>query len=596
MTATSQLQALREHATSLGIETSYRDVREQVHDTPEHTLRQLCDVLEEDRDTAPRQLEPVIVSLAGAGGSIDVGTSRSVVVLLADGSELVLPVDRGSVSVPPDVPVGCHRLVASGDGGGSEEATLVVPPATMPRADRFAGKAGLFVPAYALWERSAPLPSFAHLGALARRLPAVGIDVLATLPLYAAFLDEPFDASPYAPASRLHWNEVYLDDAALPVLEPPSPRELIDWRALARRRRRQLLEASHDLDPFVQHGVERFVASYPDVEQYARFRVERAEPGDAGRPVDLVRRSHLLAQFLAHRQLAAVEGEGRAALALDLPIGGHKSGFETWAHRELFAQGMTAGAPPDEFFADGQNWGFPPQLPGAGRRSGHLLWSRAVARAGQHASILRVDHVMGVQRMWWIPEGSSAKDGAYVRYPREELLAVIAAEAAATSTTIIGEDLGTVPAEVTDALHHWDALGMFEEQFAIGHDHLNSIPARAVAGVRTHDMPAFATAVADLPSVVINRYRELVEEAVGHPVGDGAEPLLDAVLERLAVSGAYLVIADLDDLLGERAPHNVPGQVLETTWRRRLRVPLSDMLSGDVRRRLHLLSSRPGTR
>ena len=257
---------------------------------------------------------------------------------------------------------------------------------------------------------------------------------------------------------------------------------------------------------------------------------------------------------------------------------------------------MTAGAPPDEFFADGQNWGFPPQLPGAGRRSGHLLWSRAVARAGQHASILRVDHVMGVQRMWWIPEGSSAKDGAYVRYPREELLAVIAAEAAATSTTIIGEDLGTVPSEVTDALRHWDALGMFEEQFAIGHDHLNSIPARAVAGVRTHDMPAFATAVADLPSVAINRYRELVEETVGHPIGDGAGPLLDAVLERLAASGAYLVIADLDDLLGERAPHNVPGQVLETTWRRRLRVPLSDMLSGDVRRRLHLLSSRPGTR
>ena len=140
------------------------------------------------------------------------------------------------------------------------------------------------MPAYALWERSSPLPSFTHLAALARRLPAVGIDVLATLPLYAAFLDEPFDASPYAPASRLHWNEVYLDDAALPVLEPPPQGDLIDWRALARRRRRQLLEASRDLDPFVQHGVDRFVAAFPDVEQYARFRLERAEPSDVGSP------------------------------------------------------------------------------------------------------------------------------------------------------------------------------------------------------------------------------------------------------------------------------------------------------------------------
>ena len=595
MTATSQLQALRDHATALGIETIYRDVNGQHHETPEHTLRQLCDVLEDDRVTAPRQLEPVVVSVAGAGRSIDVGTSRSVTLLLADGSEVVLPVDDGRVTVPPDVPLGCHRLVASGDGG-SEEATLVVPPATMPRAGRFAAKAGLFVPAYALWERSSPLPSFTHLAALARRLPAVGIDVLATLPLYAAFLDEPFDASPYAPASRLHWNEVYLDDAALPVLEPPPQGDWIDWRVLARRRRRQLLEASRDLDPFVQHGIDRLVAAFPDVEQYARFRLERTEPSESGHPPELVRRSHLLAQFLADRQLAGVEGEGRAALALDLPIGGHKSGFETWAHPELFATAMTAGAPPDEFFADGQNWGFPPQLPGAGRRSGHLLWRRAVARAGRHASILRIDHVMGVQRLWWIPDGASAKDGAYVRYPREELLAVVAAEAAATSTTIIGEDLGTVPDEVTDALRRWDALGMVQEQFTIGHDHLAAIPARSVGGVRTHDMPAFTTAVASQPADVLDRYRRLVEDAVGHPIGEGEGPLLDAVLERLAASDAYLVIADLDDLIGERAPHNVPGQVLDTTWRRRLKVPLSDMLSGDVRRRLQLLSSRPGTR
>ena len=107
---------------------------------------------------------------------------------------------------------------------------------------------------------------------------------------------------------------------------------------------------------------------------------------------------------------------------------------------------MTVGAPPDALFDGGQDWGFPPPLPGAGRRSGHLLWRRLVARAGEHASVLRIDHVMGVQRLWWVPAGAGPQDGTYVRYPRDELLAVIAAEAAATNTTIVGEDLGTVPA------------------------------------------------------------------------------------------------------------------------------------------------------
>ena len=180
-----------------------------------------------------------------------------------------------------------------------------------------------------------------------------------------------------------------------------------------------------------------------------------------------MRRSHVLAQYLANRQLAAIEGPGRAALALDLPIGSHPAGYETWAHGDLFAPGITVGAPPDEFFADGQDWGFPPQLPAAGRRSGHALWRQLVARAGEHTSILRIDHVMGVQRLWWIPDGDAASEGAYVRYAREELLAVIAAQAVATATTIIGEDLGTVPEEVVDALTRWDVLGMFEEQFRL---------------------------------------------------------------------------------------------------------------------------------
>jgi 4-alpha-glucanotransferase len=577
---------LRARATQLGVETSYWDVAGGYHEASDETLLAIVDVLEADAAAsgAGASGPPVVV---GRPDRVAVGAATDVELELADGTALALPIVDGHVAPPPDLPIGCHRVRVA----GAADITLVVAPPAMPRAAALAGRASLFVPAYALWGQVAPLPSFANLAAFATSAQRLGIDVVTTLPLYAAFLDEPFDPSPYAPVSRLHWNELYIDDATLPAAEVPVLGDTIDWRELAVRRRRQLLAMVADLDPYVETGITRFVAAHPDVADYARFRSARPEAGDAGAPAALVERSHILAQYLADRQLAAVEGPGRAALALDLPIGSHIDGYETSARADLFAAGMTVGAPPDEFFADGQDWGFPPQLPAAGRRSGHALWRGLVARAGAHASLLRIDHVMGVHRLWWVPEGRSATEGAYVRYPREELLAVIAAEAARTGTTIVGEDLGTVPDEVRDALERWDVLGMYEEQFHV-HRPLPPIPARTVAGVRTHDMPAFAAVVRDDPSGLA-AYREHAAAALDRPVGDGAGELLDAALERLAASDAYLVVADLDDLLGETSPHNVPGRVLPSTWRRRLPRPTSAVLADlDVRRRVKLLATR----
>ena len=585
---------LRRRAIELGVETSYWDVAGELHHAPEETLRAVVDVLEADAAAGGiRQFDPVIVAPAPR---LPVGMLTDVQLTLSDGTTIELRPDEGMASLPPDLPVGCHRLAGS-SGGAEEVSTVVVPPPSMPRDPTIAGGVGLFVPTYALWEPDAPLPSFAHLEALAERAPRLGVEVISTLPLYAAFLDEPFDPSPYAPMSRLHWNEVYIDDAALPAAPYPDQMDLIDWRALARRRRLQLLDLGGDLEPRLRAAVVQFVHARPDVADYARYRAARRDPMDAGRPVAVVKLSHELAQYLAHRQLGAVQGPGRAVLGLDLPIGSHPHGYETWSHDALFAPAMSVGAPPDEFFADGQNWGFPPQLPAAGRRSGHELWRRLVAVAGGPASMLRIDHVMGVQRLWWIPEGASARDGVYVRYPREELLAVIAAQAAVTDTTIVGEDLGTVPAELTDAMERWDMLGLFEEQFLLyrDDDDLDPVPARSVAGIRTHDMPAFAAAVTGDAAGGVTRYRRLVAAAVGRPVGASASDLLEAALERVAASDAYLVLVDLDDLGGETEPHNVPGQVLPTTWRRRLRAPTSEVLAThEVRRRLKLLASRRG--
>lgn len=582
---------MRERAQQLGVETSYWDVQGQLHHTTEATLRAIVDVLEADAAGTPTEGPPVAV--ARGGERVAVGAVPEAELHLEDGATVTLAVTAGAVTLPAELPIGCHRLLA-GSGGAGTTTTVVVPPPTMPRTGRLgAGSAGLFVPAYALWESDAPLPSFRHLADLARALAGAGIDVLSTLPLYAAFLDEPFDPSPYAPVSRLHWNELYLDDASLPPAPQVPSGALIDWPVLARRRRRQLLEAAGGLDPATAAAVDAFAATRPDVADFARFSTERAGPDGAGFPAALVTRSYRLAQYLANQELADVEGAGGAVLAVDLPIGSHPAGYEMWAHRSLFAEGMSVGAPPDEFFAEGQNWGFAPPLPGAGRRSGHDLWRRLVARAGEHASVLRVDHVMGVQRLWWIPADASAIDGAYVRYPREELLAVIATEAHRSATTIIGEDLGTVSDEVREALHRWDVIGMYEELFHLRADELPRPPRRSVAGLRTHDMPAFAAGVADVGLGALDGYRRRLEGELGHPVAPDVDDLLDGVLERLARSDADVVIADLDDLIGETAPHNVPGQVLPTTWRRRLPEPTSAVLARPrVQERLALLAAR----
>ena len=270
-----------------------------------------------------------------------------------------------------------------------------------------------------------------------------------------------------------------------------------------------------------------------------------------------------------------------------LPIGSSPQGYEVWADPTMFAHGATVGAPPDSFFAEGQNWGFPPPLPAAMHASGHRLWRQLIERVGRYCDVLRVDHAMAIERLWWVPEGFSADRGVYVHYPREELLAVIAASAAASGVTIVGEDLGTVPEEVSEAFERWNVLGMYEEQFHLDDDPLPHIPARSVAGIRTHDMEPIAELVATEDT---SGYRQRLGAAHGTAIEPTWNEVVDQMLVRLAASDAYLVIADLDDLIGERRPHNLPGRVVEGLWARRLDTPTSEVLADpDVRRRLSIL-------
>jgi len=220
--------------------------------------------------------------------------------------------------------------------------------------------------------------------------------------------------------------------------------------------------------------------------------------------------------------------------------------------------------------------------------SGHRLWRRLIERVGRHADVLRIDHAMAIERLWWVPDGCSADRGVYVHYPREEILAVIAASAAAAGVTIVGEDLGTVPTEVSEAFDRWDVLGMYEEQFHLDDDPLPHIPARTVAGIRTHDMEPIAELVATSDT---SGYRERLGAAHQRTIEPRWDDIVDQMLVRLAASDAYLVSADLDDLIGERRAHNLPGRVSPELWSRRLDRPTSETLDDPgVRRRLATLA------
>ena len=164
---------------------------------------------------------------------------------------------------------------------------------------------------------------------------------------------------------------------------------------------------------------------------------------------------HVYAQWSMDTQLAAVSdrlARRGQHLYLDLPVGCSPEGFDTWIDRHAYGWGASVGAPPDAFFAAGQNWGFPPVRPAVARAEGHRLLAECLRHHMAHAGMLRLDHVMGLHRLFWVPDGMEATAGTYVRYPTAEQFAVVAIESSRAGCRVVGEDLGTVPDEVREAM------------------------------------------------------------------------------------------------------------------------------------------------
>ena len=303
------------------------------------------------------------------------------------------------------------------------------------------------------------------------------------------------------------------------------------------------------------------------------------------------------------RELADQARRRGPGLYLDLPVGVHGAAYDVWRERALFAEGASAGAPPDTFFTKGQDWGFPPLKPEALREQGYAYLVACLRHHLEHAGVLRLDHVMQLYRLFWIPQGLEAKDGVYVRYPAEELLAVLALESHRYQALLVGENLGTVPPEVNAALERRGVLGMYVMQYELapGAPGLERTPpAATVASLNTHDMPPFKAFwegldIADRQELgLLDEEQARVErerreatrrelEALVRPRDLQDEPpdvqeVLRRLLERLAASPARLMLVNLEDLWGETEPQNVPGTTDERpNWRRKARLGFEEL-------------------
>jgi 4-alpha-glucanotransferase len=680
-------------ARQLGVQTGYWDTRGERHEaSPDalvavlrslgapvesaHHLDELRRFVERER---ARTVEPVVVGVAGAPLDLDVctdevgGAERVVVHLLTETGEthrivLVLAdhpeigrrwsegrersVRRLRLDVVASLPVGYHDLTVE-LGGGLHPATLVVAPGRVPQPGPTERTWGVFAPLYSCRPTGLLGPTVADLDRMGELSHAAGGRVVATLPILATYLAEPYDPSPYAPVSQRFWNELYIDIEAAPelaaseraraLLEQPAVRQAAAELATAERfdHRRAYALVRPVLDELAatrfagpaatRTAFDDWVARRPEARRYASFRaaVDRTGTGwhawgvGPGRlPLEVddsqEARTHLWAQWTMDRQLGTVAASlarRDQRLYLDLPVGTSGDGFDTWSDHGLYAWGAGVGAPPDDFFGAGQNWGFPPVNPMVSRAQGHRQFAANLRHHLDAARILRLDHVMGLHRLFWVPDGLPATEGVYVHHPAEELFAVLAVEAHRRGAVVVGEDLGTVPDEVRHALDRYGILGMYVSQFRLPGSPGEALPLpdrRQVASVDTHDTPPFAAwwQGADIDLRVElgietdeqadgeRGHRERQRAAVawalrdrgllgeGGPAAaaasddqdDDAAAVLEALLAALGESDAATVLVALDDLVGQIDPQNVPGTGADRpNWVRMLPWTLSDV-------------------
>jgi 4-alpha-glucanotransferase len=327
-------------------------------------------------------------------------------------------------------------------------------------------------------------------------------------------------------------------------------------------------------------------------------------------------------QWLAQEQINEVLvacRSGGIKFYLDLPLGVNPDGFDAWRFRDFFAPKVNAGAPPDSFFTKGQDWGFSPLHPGRMRELQYQYVIEYLRFQMQHTGLLRIDHVMGLHRLWWVPHGFPASAGAYVKYPAEELYAILSVESHRHKTTLVGENLGTVPPEVNTSMDRHGMRRMYVLQYEQQPGGALREPEKSVvASVNTHDMPTFAAHWKGLdildredlgliPTKEVRSQKQrrarlcqnliafLRRKKLVSSRRPGCREVLAGIYKFLAWSRAETVLITLEDLWLEERSQNTPGTNRERpNWRRKSRYSNEEIRAN--RQIAELLQAIRGTR
>jgi 4-alpha-glucanotransferase len=542
-----------------------------------------------------------------------------------------------AIDLPPSIAVGSYRLELEDRNGVTiDSIPLLVTPATAYQGS-FDRVWVLSVQLYALQSsRNWGIGDFTDLAGLIELSAGWGCAGIGLNPLHALFDDRPNECSPYAPNSRLFLNPLYIDPERVPGLSPAwlaqrgeqldraRQGSLIDYAAVAELKFAALREA---FATFSAGGG----AARPDfeafrqqrgalLERFACFEVLRRRfgalpwwqwPEEWRHPDDQRIRAFLNGpsradvEFVAFVQwCAATQLEACADLAaklgmavglyLDIAVGVQAGGFDAWNEQGAISRGLSVGAPPDQLNTAGQDWGL------AGFNAGGLEGRdfapfREMLRASMRfAGAIRLDHVLGLNRLYLIPSGASPRDGVYVEMPLDALLGVIAQESVDRNCITIGEDLGTVPDGFRDRLASWGIWSYKVMMFERGREGAfigsSDYAANALVTFNTHDLASFAG---------WHAHHDLaVKRGLGLDPGETEEERMRAVeafewklgeehiarknflgaVEFLARTPSRILAIALDDLIGLQDQPNIPGTVAEhPNWRRRLPVALDDL-------------------
>lgn len=605
-----------ERARLWGVQTQYEDFRKRPVTVSPEVVEAVLEVLGADDEGPP----PPGAIVIRRGEHADLSDYSEIVT--EEGTSL-----QASAASSEELPLGYHRLL----GRGGSEVSLVVSPGACTRARL--SQWGWALQLYSLRSRSSwGIGDLGDLRRFGRWSAGTGTAMIMLNPLHAVLPLDTQQPSPYFPSSRCFRNPIYLNIEDIPgaaqlpdiarIVELAhnfNRRPLIERDGIYRLKMQALEElwskgSEPSFEAWLAEQGEALLAyaTYASLaEAYAGGPSEwpadiaAAEPAavDRWRTTNMARiRFHAWLQWLLEQQLERASAE--IGIVNDLAIGVDPDGADAWLWRDSFAKGVTVGAPPDEFNLAGQNWGLPPFDPWKLRAEGYAPFIQTIRSAMRHSAGIRIDHVMGLFRLYWIPRGSSPAEGTYVRYPHEDLLNILALESHRAGAFVVGEDLGTVEDLVREEMEQRDMLSYrllwFEE------DPPEKFPELALAAVSNHDVPTIAGLwtgedLEHLKALGLEVNVEGTEAQLqrlrrwtGLEPNATVEEVIEAIYDLLAQAPSAVVMATLEDTLAVVERPNLPGTTQERpNWSIPLPLLLEDICEDvRVRRAADVLGQR----